>query len=180
MVTFEYEGRDWNFSSPGPAFALEVRRLTDASGDQVYETVYGHLIDWMDIDDWVWFVQHTDELPEDAVAELFMRWLEAATSKPMSAVTALSNVAVRSWPLIQGKLILAGHADPMNDLPTLSALLNTVDALLRESHQSEKDTAKYEREVYKPRQKTGTISKPAGFESADMAEQDKLLASLAD
>lgn len=180
MLTVEYEGREWQFATPGPSFALEVRRLGDVSSSQLSVVLSDHLLQWMDLDDWVWFVRNRRSLPEDAVGELFMRWLEEATGKPMSAVGALCNVAVRSWSMVRGRLVMAGIADPLNDLPTLAALLDTIDVMIREGHSDEKETKKYEREVYRPRAKSGTIEQPAGFEADDMAAQAAMLAAFAD
>lgn len=180
MAVFEYEGRDWHFATPGPSFALEVRRLADVSDEALGALLLDHLIDWMDLDDWVWFARHQRDLPEDAVPELFMRWLEETCGKPMSAVAALSNVIVRSWGMVQGRLIQSGIPDPLKQIPTLAGLINAVDVMIREGHQDEKATKKYEREVYKPRAKSGTISKPAGFEKEDMAAQMAMLDALGD
>lgn len=180
MISFEYEGRVWHFAAPGPSFALQVRQLADVDDRSVGSAIADHLIDYMDLDDWVHFVRHAGEYPEDATAELFMRWLEESTGKPMSAVAALSNVTVRSWGTVRGRMVMAGIADPMRSLPSLAALLDTVDVMIREGHADEKATKKYEREVYRPRAKSGSIEKPAGFEDDDMEAQKSMLDALGD
>lgn len=180
MIWVDYEGRGWQFAAPGPSFALEVRRLADVPAAKMGTVLADYLLHWMDLDDWVWFTRNRHTLPDDAVSELFMRWLEEATGKPMSAVGALCNVVVRSWGMVRGRLVMAGIADPLNELPTLAALLDTVDVMIREGHKDEKETAKYEREVYRPRAKSGTIEQPAGFEDDDMAAQAAMLAAFSD
>ena len=181
-VLVEYEGREWVFETPTPALALSVRKLQDVSGMALAQALQDLLMDWMLLDDWVDFFTdlRNGRLPDDALPELFMRWLEEATGKPFSAVGALSSVAVRSWNVVRGRLVMAGIPDPARQLRTLAALLDAVDVMIREGHKNEKETAKYEREVYRPRQKHGAIEKPAGFERDDMAAQAALLAAYED
>lgn len=181
-MLIEYEGRRWEFETPPPSFAMTIRNFHNIPETEMLWEIRDVVMDWMALDDWVDFYSawNNEELPDDAIPEIFMRWLEAATGKPMSAVGALCNVAVRSWSAVRGRLVMSGIPNPMDDIRTLAALLDAVDMMIREGHKDEKETAKYEREVYRPRAKSGSIEKPAGFESDDMAAQAAMLAALAE
>ena len=156
--------------------------MQDLPDNEVVPAIVDLLMDWMDLDDWSTFYRRllSRDLPDDALVEIFMRWLEDSTGKPFSAVSALSSVVVRSWNVVRGRLVMAGIPDPAAQITTLAALLDAVDVMIRESHKDEKDTAKYERAVYKPRVRTGEIQKPKGFEDDDMAAQAALLSGLDD
>lgn len=179
-VTVRYEGRGWVFDTPTPAFALVLRRLSDMQGHELAAEIHGQVLDHMVLDDWCEFHRRlrTGELPDDALPEIFMRWLETACGKPMSAVSTISQIMVRSWPMVRGRLVTSGIPDPLGQIRTLAAMLDAVEFMVREGHRDEKASKKWDREVYRPRARSGEIEKPAGFEQGDLAAQDAMLAAL--
>lgn len=179
LVEVQYDGTVWRFLAPGTAVALDLIHLQDNEGD-AYSTMMGLLMDHMVLDDWILFYDDLirGDLPDDAMPEMVMLWLEEATGKPMSAVGALANVYVKSWGMVRGRLVMAGIPDPARQITSLAAMLDAIDVMIREGHKDEKETAKYEREVYKPRVKSGAIEKPKGFEGEDMEAQAAMLDAL--
>lgn len=166
--------------TPAPAFGLRVRWLADLSGRALLEEIRGIVLDVMELDDWCEFHRRmiTGDMPDDCLPEIFMRWLETSCGKPMSAVVTLCHIMVKSWPTVRGRLITSGIPDPLGQITTLASMLDAVEFMVREGHQKESDAKKWEREVYRPRAKTGTVEKPAGFEEDDLASQEAMLAAL--
>lgn len=179
-ITVDYEGRGWVMETPTPAFALRVRRITELQGRDLIVEVRGEVMDAMGLDDWCEFhrLERIGELPDDAIIEVFMRWLETSCGKPMSAVVTLCHIMVRSWPVVRGRLVTSGLPDPLGQIKTLAAMLDAVEFMVREGHKDDKEAEKWEREVYKPRAKQGTVEKPSGFEADDLAAQGALLSAL--
>lgn len=180
MTTVDYEGRGWRMETPTPAFALSVRRIGDMNGRELVAEIRGLVMEAMTLDDWCEFhrLERVGELPDDAVPEIFMRWLETACGKPMSAVVTLCHIMVRSWPMVRGRLVTSGVTDPLGQIKTLAAMLDAVEFMVREGHTDEKQAQKWEREVYRPRARQGAVEKPAGFENDDLAAQGAMLAAL--
>lgn len=179
-IEVKYDGSLWRLLPPGTAVALDLVRMQDADSREVQDTLIGLLIDHMHVDDWIEFYSALTGggLPDDALPELVMLWLEEATGKPMSAVGALSNVYVKSWDIVRGRMVMAGVPDPSRQIVLLADMLSAIDVMIREGHKDEKESAKYQREVYRPRAKHGEIEKPKGFEGEDMAAQAAMLDAL--
>lgn len=181
MITVDLAGREWIFHAPGFSVAEALYDLGKSSGD-AGRVVWGLVAEFMDDDSWIAMQSLLSE-PENelessgGVIELFYRWLEEATGKPFNAVAALSQGLIQNWGKVQGRLVLAGIPDPKAMVP-YPALLDALDMMIREGHKDEKETRRYESQVFKPRVKNGTISKPKGFEEDDMAAQAAMLDAL--
>ena len=98
---------------------------------------------------------------------------------PYKAVVTLCVTTAAHWRTLRAKLMLAGIADPLNDLPDLHALLDVAEVLMLESL-DEKDRDKLLNQLYAPDftpNGDGYKAAPAGFDEEDqMASFDAFAA----
>lgn len=94
---------------------------------------------------------------------------------PFRAVASLTLVVAHHWRTIRGKLILAGHRDPLVDLVDLHALLDVAEVVVTENMEA-KDLNTFNLRMYRPQVQEGVVDRtpPAGFSEE---EQDSAFAA---
>lgn len=129
--------------------AFHVAGLNTTDQDKQLEAILGIIqaaeVDW---DEWSDAAFDADETPLDMVRAV----LEAWSPRPWRSTVMLANITVSQWTTIRGRLIQKGIPDPLRQIPSMNALLDTVEAMLMESAaaQGEDEVKKLERSLYPP------------------------------
>jgi len=131
----------------------------EAQLDAILGIIRAAGIDW---DEWSEAAFEADETPLEMVGAV----LEAWSARPWRTTVMLASVAVNQWHTIRGRLIQKGIPDPLRQIPSMNALLDTVEAMLMESaaSQGEDEAKKLERQLYPP---PAPGEKPSGEWSDD-------------
>lgn len=146
MPTITYGGHSWKLREAAPADALA---LVTSSGAGDY---WGLLVGAVRGEDRIRLALALEmgALPGTAVGDMVEDWLEASTGYPISAVGALCGVVVNEWPMIRGRLVRGGIADPLREVRTLGALLSVVWDMMLEGCKDEKETSRLKAKVFRP------------------------------
>lgn len=174
-------GLAWCMSAPDVSLVDAVGRLRSV-GSGAGDIIAGQVAAAMDVDEWGRLLDTLGPdsgLPDDYLLELFYCWLEEWSGKPATAVLGLCQILGANWGQVRGRLVLAGIPDPVRQVPLL-ALLDAVEAMVREGHKDEKESQRFTRELYKPRAKRGAGGGTAhkGFSDGEMEAQARALAAM--
>ncbi|MDO4610966.1 MAG: hypothetical protein Q4B41_09985 [Corynebacterium sp.] len=166
----EWAGRQWDTRPLLPAAAVHVARLGSRDHTRQITGVLG-LVAAAGLD----AREVTAALlvcPDDGVdlLDLAAGILREGTGRPWRTTVALAGAAVGQWSMIRGRLIMRGIGDPLRDLPSLTALLDVVEAMVLDGAEDEKERRRILSDLYR---RDDGLSPPVGWE--DGAQLDGIL-----
>lgn len=135
---------------PGPTAARYLAALAKARKDDAVEPMLA-LLEILVGADQLQLLEdgiHDGRFPSTGCPDLLGEAVQHLSGRPLQAAIALSSAAVSQWSVIRGRLVRDGVPDPMRTLPTLWALLDSVEWMILESKKDDKDTAEYWRSLY--------------------------------
>lgn len=174
VVTF---GSRMQFRPPRPVCAMYLAALTDKKSDAGARIggLMGFLEDTLSPDAFQHLMDraydHDDPYNSDDMVDMVNDIIAAGSARPYWVDTSLCGVAVRQWPMVRGRLVMNGIADPLRDLPTLYALLDVVEQMLLEGMPKDADRQLYFTRAYSPPSGFSTTGKvPPGFSAEEEME----------
>lgn len=75
--------------------------------------------------------------------------LTVGSGRPWKTTVSLCMATVSQWGMIRGRLIEKGIADPLRQLPSLTALLDVVEVMILDSAEGEKKREETLRDLYR-------------------------------
>lgn len=173
MYEVEFMGDVWSFHLPRPSAAVLLAGMAGTGEEERLGGLMGFLEQVLSLSSLDRLLERAmtsgDPLEVEHVAELIELIVQEHSARPFHVCVTLSATAVQQWPQVRGRLVLAGVADPLRELPSLWALLDAVESLILEGMQKEEDQKKYYSRVYTP--PIGTLSRssapPPGWAAED-------------
>lgn len=154
MASLEFEGSEWTFSVPRPFAALYLARLGSGTDEERSDALFDYLRHVLSPEAFLQLEERAldaaDEFDIEDVAGLIEAVQQEYSSRPFHVDVSLAATAVANWPAVRGKLVLAGVADPLRDLPNVYALIDAVEVMVLDSMQKEEERDRYFVRMYSP------------------------------
>lgn len=149
MPAIDWQGRRWVARTPSPSAALVFARYAQAAKDDS-ATALDELLDLLigpdQLDDL--YEGIVDGSIEGSLVDFVSEIVLASSGRPIRAVVSLSSMLLKSWSIVQGRLIRSGIASPMRDLASLWALLDVVESFVLETKTDEAARQSYLSAMY--------------------------------
>lgn len=154
MFALEYGGVEWFYTIPRPFAALILAQLSTKDEVARESAVYSY-IDHVLLPEsvgllWDRALDVGDSFDLEDVAGLIEEIQGAYSSRPFHVDVALAATAVANWPMVRGRFVMNGIADPLRDLPNVYALLDAVELMILEGQEDEKARDRYWVKMYSP------------------------------
>lgn len=169
MFSVEYAGADWHYVLPRPFACMYLAGMGARDEDARAQALLGYLEHVLlpdSLDQAMSMAMDPDDLFDTAqLAQLIEEVQAAHSARPFFTDVNLAATAVAQWPQVRGRLVMAGVADPLRQLPTVYALLDATEAMILDGMGKEEEREAYWRRMYTP--PAGSLSSqkrtPRGF-----------------
>lgn len=167
MAYVQWQHRNWRVR-PLPAYAAgHVARLGSSKPSVQFDACLKLLhTSGIDLESLATLLWQADSDPD--LMDLVSQVLEVGTVRPWRTVVALCSTLTGQWTTIQGRMINAGVPRPLEQIGSLTALLDAVETMILDSQQDEKGRDTVLRQLYRGDVNEADTAPPGWEETVDL------------
>lgn len=162
MGTFEWAGHTFSpWELPTTAASVVARLAKDDREEQlssILDLAQAAGIEPADVIDALWDTDGDPDLLDFAAGVL-----RVGTARPWKSTVGLCISTTKQWSTIRGRLIDKGIPNPLDMLPSLTALLDVVEVMVLDSFEKKEDRERWHRDLYKSETTVDAATPPPGW-----------------